>query len=164
MIVKKSSETHVDAPAVTAKHRGGLLPAARYRHPGDLIRLIIAGLALVGALAVSVGTHATYAGVSAVAVAAVAPSAVAGRVLAGLVQVIFVAAAVAAVAVMLRHRRFRLLVTLVGGAVLASAVLIGIVELTGGVRPRTLASGGGSWPWLTGASLAGPALLAAAVA
>ena len=137
---------------------------ARYRHPGDLIRLIIAGLVLAGALAVTVLTHATYAGAGAVAVVAVAPSTVAGQVLAGIVQVLFVAAAVAAVAVTLRYRRFRLLVTLVGGAVLAGAVLIGIVELAGGARPRTLAPGAGAWPWLTGVSLAGPALLAAAVA
>ena len=137
---------------------------ARYRHPGDLIRLIIAGLVLAGTLVVSVATHAAYAGASAVAVTAVAPSTVAGRVLGGLVQVLFVAAAVAAVVVTLRHRRFLLLATLAGGAVLASAVLIGIVQLAGGARPRALAPGAGSWPWLSGASLAGPALLAAAVA
>jgi uncharacterized membrane protein YbhN (UPF0104 family) len=146
---------------VPAKDGGRLLKPARYRHPGDLIRLIIAGLVLAGALAVSVATHATYAGASAVAVTAVAPSTVAGRVLAGLVQVLLVAAAVAAVAVTLRYRRFRLLISLAGGAVLASTVLIGIVQLAGGPRPRTSA---GTWPWLTGASLAGPALLAAAVA
>jgi uncharacterized protein (TIRG00374 family) len=155
--------THVAAPVVAAKHGGRLLPPARYRHPGDLIRLIIAGLVLAGVLTVGVAAHATYAGASAVAVAAVAPSTVAGRALAGLVQVLFVAAAVVAVVVTLRYRRFRLLVSLAGGAILASAVLIGIVYLAGGTRPGTL-TGPGSWPWLTGVSLAGPALLAAAVA
>ena len=91
-----SPETHVEAPAVAAKRRARLLPPARYRHPGDVIRLIIAGLVLAGALAVTVAAHATYAGASAAAVTAVAPSTVAGRVLAGLVQVLFAAAAVAA--------------------------------------------------------------------
>ena len=129
-----------------------------------MIRLIIAGLVLAGALAVTVAAHATYAGASAAAVTAVAPSTVAGRVLAGLVQVLFAAAAVAAVIVTLRYRRFRLLVSLAGGAVLAGAVLIGIIHLAGGARPRALAAGGGPWSWLTGASLAGPAVLAAAVA
>jgi len=43
-------------------------------------------------------------------------------------------------------------------------MVIGIVQLAGGQRPRDLAAGAGQWPWLTGASLAGPALLAAAVA
>ena len=129
-----------------------------------MIRLIIAGLVLAGALAVSVAAHATYAGASAAAVTAVAPSTVAGGVLAGLVQVLFAAAAVAAVIVTLRYRRFRLLASLAAGAILASAVLIGIIYLAGGARPRALAAGGGPWSWLTGASLAGPAVLAAAAA
>jgi len=85
-------------------------------------------------------------------------------VLAGLVQGLFAAAAVAAVVVTLRYRRFRLLAGLAGGAVLAGVVLTGIVYLAGGARPRALAAGADSWSWLTGASLAGPALLAAAVA
>ena len=91
-------------------------------------------------------------------------STVAGRALAGLVQAAFALAAVAAVAVTLRYRRFRLLAGLAAGAVLAGAVLTGIVYLAGGERPRALAAGAGSWWWLTGASLLGPALLAAAVA
>jgi glycosyltransferase 2 family protein len=97
-------------------------------------------------------------------VTAVAPSTVPGRVLAGLVQVLFAAAAVAAIAVTLRYRRFRLLISLAAGAISASAVLTGIIYLAGGVRPRALAAGAGPWSWLTGASLAGPAVLAAAVA
>jgi uncharacterized protein (TIRG00374 family) len=129
-----------------------------------MIRLIIAGLVLAGALAVTVAAHATYAGASSAAVTAVAPSTVAGRVLAGLVQVLFATAAVAAVIVTLRYRRFRLLGSLAGVAILASAVLIGIVYLAGGPRPRALAAGASSWWWLTGASLAGPAVMAAAVA
>jgi undecaprenyl-diphosphatase len=140
------------------------LPPARYRHPGDVIRVIIAGLVLVGALAVTIVTHATYAGASAAAMAAVAPSTVVGRVLAGLVHAAFVVAAVAALAVTLRHRRFRLLASLAGSATLAAAVLAGIVQLAGGARPRALTAGAGQWSWLTGTSLLGPALLAAAVA
>jgi undecaprenyl-diphosphatase len=162
--VTKPPGTHVEAPAVAAKHRGRLLPPARYRHPGDVIRLIIAGLVLAGALAVTTAAHATYAGASAVAVTAVVPSTVAGRVLAGLVQAAFVIAAVAALAVTLRYRRFRLLASLAGVAVLAGAVVAGIIQLAGGARPRALAAGAGQWSWLTGASLVGPVLLAAAVA
>ena len=84
--------------------------------------------------------------------------------LGGLVQAAFVVAAVAAVAVALRYRRFRLLASLAGVAVVAGAALAGIVLLAGGVRPRALAAGAGQWPWLTGASLVGPVLVAAAVA
>ena len=160
----KSTETH-DIPSAAAVKQGGrLLPPARYRHPGDVIRLIIAGLVLAGALAVTAVTHGTYAGASATAVTAVAPSALAGRVLAGLVQALFAGAAVAAVVLTLRYHRYRMLAGLAGGAVLAGVVLTGIVYLAGGDRPRALAAGAGSWSWLTGASLAGPALLAAAVA
>jgi uncharacterized membrane protein YbhN (UPF0104 family) len=157
-------ETRVGPSAAAVKHGGRLLSPARYRHPGDLIRLIIAGLVLAAAVAVTAVTHATYAGASAAAVTAVVPSTLAGRVLAGLVQALFAGAAVAAVVVTLRYRRYRLLAGLAGAAVLAGAVLAGIVYLAGGERPRALAAGVGSWWWLTGASLAGPALGAAAVA
>jgi undecaprenyl-diphosphatase len=159
-----SPGTQVKPLAETAKHGSRLLPPARYRHPGDVIRLITAGLVLAGALAVTVATHATYAGADAAAVTALAPAALAGRVLAGLVLAVLVTAAAAAVVVTLRYRRFRLLVGLAGAAVLASAVVIGFIHLAGGQRPRDLAAAAGQWPWLTGGSLAGPALLAAAVA
>jgi uncharacterized membrane protein YbhN (UPF0104 family) len=160
----KSTETH-DIPSAAAVKQGGrLLPPARYRHPGDVIRLIIAGLVLAGALAVTAVTHGTYAGASATAVTAVAPSALAGRVLAGLVQALFAGAAVAAVILTLRYHRYRLLAGLAGSAVMASTIMIGIIYLAGGDRPRALAAGAGSWSWLTGASVLGPALGAAAVA
>src|SRR6266566_7774035 len=163
-IMAKPPGTQIESSAAPVKHGGRLLSPARYRHPGDVIRLIVAGLVLAGAVAVTAVTHATYAGASAVAVSAVAPSTLAGRVLTGLVQALFVCAAVAAVIVTLRYRRYRLLAGLVGSAVLAGAVLAGIVSVAGGDRPRTLAGGAGSWSWLTGASLAGPAVGAAVVA
>jgi undecaprenyl-diphosphatase len=162
--VTQSPGTQVEPLAVAEKRRDRLLPPARYRHPGDLIRLIIASLVLAATLAVTVATRGTYAGVSAAAVTALASSTLPGRVLAGLVQAVFVIAAAAALVVTLRYRRFRLLVSLAGGAFLASAALIGIVQLAGGERPRALNASASQWSWLTGASLAGPALLAAAVA
>jgi glycosyltransferase 2 family protein len=147
-----------------AKRSGRLVRPTRYRHLGDVIRLIIAGLVLAGTLVVTVATHATYAGAGATAVAAVVPPALMGRVLAGGVQAAVILGAVAALAVTLYNRRFQLLASLAGGAVVASAVLIGIVRLAGGERPRAFMAGGGQWSWLTGESLAGPAVLAAAVA
>ena len=136
--MSKPPETHTE-PAVAVAPRGDrLLSPARYRHPGDVIRLIIAGLVLAGALAVAVTAHATYAGASATAMTAVAPSTLAGRVLAGLVHAVFVAAAAVAVGVTLRYRRYRLLLGLAGSAVLASAMVIGIIELAGVQRPRAL--------------------------
>ena len=160
----KPPQTRIGPSAAAVKHGGRLLSPARYRHPGDLIRLIIAGLVLAAAVTATAVTHATYAGASAAALTAIVPSTLAGRVLAGLVQALFAGAAVAAVVVTLRYRRYRLLAGLAGAAVLAGAALAGIVYLAGGKRPGALAAGAGSWWWLTGASLLGPALLAAAVA
>jgi undecaprenyl-diphosphatase len=136
------------------------LPPTRYRHPGDVIRLIIAAVVLAAALALTVATHATYAG--AASITAAAPSTAVGRVLAGLVHALFAGATAAALAVLVRHRRFRLLASVAGSAVVAGAVLAGIIELAGGTPPRGLTAAG-AWSWLTGASLAGPAVLAAAV-
>jgi glycosyltransferase 2 family protein len=159
-----SSEAHAGAPAVAAKVSGRLVPPGRYRHPGDLIRLIFAGLVLAVALSVSIGAHAAYSGASAAAMTAFAPSTMPGRVLAALVQVFFAAAAFATIVVTLRCRRFRLLASLLGVAVVASAALVGIVALAGGAPPRSLAAGSGLWPWSAGTPVLGPALLAAAVA
>src|SRR5437870_4460702 len=102
----KPPETRIGPSAAAGKHGGRLLSPARYRHPGDLIRLIIAGLVLAAAVAATTVTHATYMGASAVSVTAIVPSTLAGRVLAGLVQVLFAGAAIAAVVVTLRHRRY----------------------------------------------------------
>jgi undecaprenyl-diphosphatase len=127
-----------------------------------VIWLIIAGLVLAGTVVITFATHGTYAGASAVAVAALRPATAAGRTLAGLMQAAFVAAAAAAVAAALRYRRFRLLGSLAGGALLTGTALIGITHLTGGERPQALAAGASQLPWLIGPSLAGPALGAAA--
>src|SRR5690348_6377594 len=157
-------EIQLEPSAAAARRGSRLLPPARYRHPGDIIRLVTAGFVLIGASAVTAATHGTYAGASTVVVSSVAPTTLAGRVLAGLVQAVFIAAAAAAVVVTLRSGRYRLLAGLAGSAVLASAVVIGIVYLAGGEHPHAMKAAAGPWSWLTGASLAGPALLAAAVA
>ena len=105
----KPPETRIGPTAAAVKRGGRLLSPARYRHPGD-----VAGLVLAGAVAVTAVTDATYAGTRAVAVTAVVPSTLAGRVLAGLVQALFTGAAVAVVVVMLRCHRFRLLAGVAG--------------------------------------------------
>src|SRR4029078_25559 len=145
-LMTMSPGTQVRPLAETAKHGARLLPPGRYRHPGDVIRLITAGVVLAGALAVTVTTHATYAGAGAAAVTALAPAALAGRVLGGLVLAVLVTGAVAAVVVPLRYRRFRLLAGLAGAAVLASAVMTGFMHLAGGQRPRDLAGGARAVP------------------
>jgi len=140
------------------------LPPTRYRHPGDVIRLIVAGVVLIGAAAVTVATHSTYAGAAALTVNAAVSSTLLGQVLAGLSGGLFAVAAVTVVAVTLRRRRFRLLIGLAMATVLAGGLLAGVIYLARGERPHALTASGGHWSWLTGASMPGPALGAAAVA
>jgi undecaprenyl-diphosphatase len=155
----------MSGPAVTGRPVAlgrQLLPPARYRHPGDVIRLVAAGLVLAVAAVVISATHGTYAGAVATTVSALRLSTAAGRALAALMEAAFVIAAVAAIVATLRYRRFRLLTSLAAGALLTGAVVIGIAGLAGGGRPRALAASTSQWPWLIGPSLASPVLGAAA--
>src|SRR5215468_10335283 len=86
---------------------GRLVPSTRYRHPGDVIRLI-AGSAVLGcSLAASAAARRWLLGPAA-AVTGGLGSGPASRVLTGLVQGACVAAAALVVAATLRRRRFRL--------------------------------------------------------
>ena len=147
-------------PVAPGRQRRILAPA-RYRHPGDVIRLVIAGLVLAPAVAAIAVTHATYAGPGATAVTALRLSTTAGQALAGLMTAVFAVAAIAAIAAALRYRRFRLLASLAGAALLTGAALVGIMGLAGGERPPALTAEASHWPWLIGPSLASPALGAA---
>ena len=101
------------APEPITKHPGRFLPPTRYRHPGDVIRLIGSGLVLTGMLAAVALAPDRLTGAGAATVTWLG-SAPAGRLLTGLAQVALVLAAVAAVAATLRHRRFRRLAGLRG--------------------------------------------------
>ncbi len=158
-----AGEPPPSVPEPVTKRAARLLPSTRYRHPGDVIRLIGSGLvltAIIAALAVAPGR---LTGPGAVAVTWLG-SDPAGRLLTGLVQVAFVVAAAAAVAAALRHRRFRLLAGLAAGAVTAGVMLAGILYLAGDKHPHTVAAAGAHSSWLASAAFPGPALLAAAAA
>jgi len=124
-----------DSPAVLlaagqpdSRPRGRVLAPARYRHPGDVIRLIAAALVLAVAAVIAMLLPALLR--SAAAVTGVGPATAAGRVLTGLVQVMIAAAALVLLAAALRYRRFRVLATVAGGFAAAAA-------LTGPLRGRT---------------------------
>ncbi len=51
MNVPATSRVLAGAPEPITKHPGRFLPSTRYRHPGDVIRLIGSGLVLTGMLA-----------------------------------------------------------------------------------------------------------------
>src|ERR1019366_5541342 len=71
--------------------RGQVLPPTRYRHPGDVIRLIAAALVLAVA-AVIAALFPALLRPAAAAITAVGPATEAGQVLTGLVQVTIAAA------------------------------------------------------------------------
>ena len=144
--------------AVATRH---LLPSSRYRHPGDVIRLIAAGIVLACALAASWVARRWLLGPAAAVPDDLRP---ADRVVTGLVQVAFVVAVVAVVAAALRRRRFRLLAGLAAGAVAAAVLAEGIFLLIGGQRPAPLASHLTQGSWVAGAAFPAPALFASAAA
>jgi undecaprenyl-diphosphatase len=139
------------------------VPPTRYRHPGDVIRLIAGGLVLAVTLATAALAHRQLLGPGAATVTSLG-SGSAARLLVGLVQVAFAGAAAVTVVVVLWHRRFRLLASLVTAAVLAGAALYGILSLLGDQHPPAVAANLARGSWLASAAFPGPALLAAAVA
>jgi uncharacterized membrane protein YbhN (UPF0104 family) len=147
-------------PVAVAMER--LLPSSRYRHPGDVIRLIAGSIVLLVALVASKAAERWVLGVDA-PVGGI-PYGSASRVLTGIVQVAFVAAALLTVAVTLWHRRFRLLLGLAAGAAVAAGVAAGIMLLLGGRHPAALTDNLAHGSWLASVVFPGPALIASAVA
>ena len=152
-----------DSPAILlaaggpkTRPRGRVLAPARYRHPGDVIRLIAAALVLAVAVVIAMLLPALLR--PAAAVTGVGPATAAGQVLTGLVQVMIAAAALVLLAAALRYRRFRVLATVAGGFAAAAALMAGITYLAGpgGPAPAGLRQGS----WLAGAGFPDPAVLA----
>jgi len=146
-----------------AARMGQLLPASRYRHPGDVIRLISGAIVLGGALTASVVASRWLLGPAAAVVGGLG-SGTASRVLTGLVQVACLAAAALVVAATLRHRRFRLLGGLAIGIAAAAVAAAGIFYWVGGQHPEALAANLARDSWLTSAAFPGPPLIAGAAA
>src|SRR5690348_11457289 len=137
------------------------LPSSRYRHPGDVIRLISAGLLLAGAFAASAAAFRWLLGQAAPVPGGLGT---AGLVITGLVQVACLAAVAVVIAATLRRRRFRLLAGLAAGAVAAAGLTAGIFALFGGERPAALTANLARGSWLAGAAFPAPALFASAAA
>jgi glycosyltransferase 2 family protein len=147
-------------PVAVATER--LMPSSRYRHPGDVIRLIAGSILLVVSLVASAAADRWLLGVDA-PVGGIAYGA-ASSVLTGIVQVAFVAAAALAVAATLWQRRFRLLLGLAAGAAVAGGVTAGIMLLLGYRHPAALTDNLAHGSWLASAAFPGPTLIAGAVA
>jgi glycosyltransferase 2 family protein len=147
-------------PVAVAAER--LLPSTRYRHPGDVIRLIAGSILLLVSLVASkvaarwlLGPDAAVGGIT------FGP---ASDVLTGIVQVACVAAAALAVAATLWHRRYRLLLGLAAGAAVAAGVAAGILLLLHDRHPAALTDNLAHGSWLASAAFPDPLLIAGAVA
>jgi glycosyltransferase 2 family protein len=138
--------------------RDRILAPARYRHPGDVIRLVAA----VSVLAVAAVVVALLPALlrPAAAVTGVGPVTAAGRVLTGLVQVTIAAAALVLLVSALRYRRFRVLATVAGGFAAAAALMAGVSYLAGPGGSAALPAGLRQGSWLAGAGFPDPAVLA----
>ena len=157
-----AGEPSPGAPEPVTRHAARFLPSTRYRHPGDVIRLIGSGLILAVMLAVVAVAPGRLTGSGAAAVTWLG-SDLAGQLLTGLVQVAFVVAAAGAAAAALWHRRFRLLAGLAAGAAAADVALAGILYLSDDKYPHAVTAAAGH-SWLASAAFPGPGLLAAAAA
>ena len=134
---------------------GRVLTPARYRHPGDVIRLITAA-SVLGASALIAALLPALLRPAAAAITGVGPATATGGVLIGLVQVTIAAVALILLVAALRYRRFRVLATVAGGFAAAAALTTGITYLVGPGGSAVLRQGS----WLTGAGFPDPAVLA----
>ena len=143
-----------------ARQAGRVLSATRYRHPGDVIRLIAAALVLAVAGTIAALVPSAMLRPDAAQIGSTGPGTSAGQVLTGLVQVTIAGAALVLLIAGLRHRRFRVIATVVGGFVAAAALTAAIMYLTGQGALGTLTAGLRRHSWLTGAGFPDPAVIA----
>jgi glycosyltransferase 2 family protein len=136
------------------------MPATRYRHPGDVIRLIIAAVALIAAWTVAALAPAAWLRPGAAAVSGAGLRTVTGQVLTGLVQVTIAGAALILLVAGLRGRRWRVLATVTGGFVMAAALMTAIMYLAGQGTSAALTAGLRQGSWLAGAGFPDPAVIA----
>jgi glycosyltransferase 2 family protein len=143
-----------------ARRAGRVLPATRYRHPGDVIRLIAAALVLAVAGTIAALVPSAMLRPDAVQIGSTGPGTSAGQVLTGLVQVTIAGAALVLLIAGLRRRRFRVIATVAGGFVAAAALMAAIMYLTGQGPLGTLTAGLRRHSWLIGAGFPDPAVIA----
>jgi glycosyltransferase 2 family protein len=152
--------TQVAAGQPQARRAGRVLPATRYRHPGDVIRLIAAAVVLAVAGTVAALVPSTALRPDAAAVSGTGPGTAAGQVLTGLVQVSIAGAALVLLVAGLRRRRFRVIATVAGAFVAAAALMTAIMYLTGQAPLGPLTAGLREHSWLGGAGFPNPAVIA----
>src|SRR3954465_5876479 len=124
---------------------------SRYRHPGDVVRLVLGSMGLlVAGVGAPVASDQLF-GADSPTVRGAEPSSTGGHVVVGLVQVTVVIALLLAAGSQLRHRRVRLVAAVAGAAVAAGLVFVGISRLLGSERPARLRDALASGSWLASA-------------
>jgi undecaprenyl-diphosphatase len=152
--------TQVAVGEPQARRPGRVLPATRYRHPGDVIRLIAAAVVLAAAGTVAALVPSSLLRPDAAEISGTGPGTAAGQVLTGLVQVSMLVAALVLLAAGLRRRRFRVIATVAGAFVAAAALMTAIMYLTGQGPLGPLTAGLRQHSWLGGAGFPNPAVIA----
>jgi glycosyltransferase 2 family protein len=159
-LVTDSPRIPAGASESRARRAGLALPATRYRHPGDVIRLIVAAVALIVAGTVAALAPAAWLRPGPAAVSGAGLRTVTGQVLTGLVQVTIAGAALILLVAGLRGRRWRVLATVTGGFVIAAALMTAIMYLTGQGTSAPLPADLRQGSWLAGAGFPDPAVIA----
>ena len=136
----------------------------RYRHPGDVLRLITSGFLLVVVLISCLVSPDRLLGSRAASVTAVPQGSTASRVLIGVGQVAALVLPLVLAAELFRGRRYRLIAGLTGAAAVAAGVLAGLEHWLGGVPPAAVTGTAGRGSWVTGAAFPSAAYFAGAVA
>lgn len=150
-------------PATSRPSASPLVPASRYRNPGDVIRLVAAAALLVAAVTLSAIGDRWLLGPDAWTVSALAGG-TALVVTTGIAQVVGLLAVALAVVAALALRRFRLLGGLVVASALAWAAAAALLGALGDTPSAAVSERAGHDSWLASAGFPGPALLAGAVA
>jgi glycosyltransferase 2 family protein len=140
------------------------MPSSRHRHPGDVLRMIVAAVIFAIAGSTAVLAPRTLLNPGEFTVTGVALNTTAGRVLTGLTQVVIAGAALVLLVAGLERRRWRVLATVGSSFVGAAAVLTAIMYLAGQGAFGALTLGLRQDSWLTGGGFPEPFIIAGLVA
>lgn len=138
--------------------------SSRYRHAGDVIRLIGSSALLIVSVAVGALASENLLGSDAAVAQGVEPSTAAGRLLVGLVQSAALVAVLAMLIAAVSRRRFRLTGSLVGAAVIGGLLMKAIELVLDETGPADLVANLDRGGWLAKASFPSPSLLAGTAA
>ncbi|MDQ1519719.1 MAG: hypothetical protein QOI55_792, partial [Actinomycetota bacterium] len=139
-------------------------PPSRYRHPSDVIRLILGGAVLVVVIVVVVLATDSLYGPRATTVRGAEPATTGGHVVVGLVQFVTILGFMLAGLGQLRYRRFRLVGTVAGSAVVAGLAFVALARILAGEMPARLSRALDSGSWVASAHFPSAAWFAAGAA